>query len=42
MVRNTLKPLMSADQIVAAGIDPTERAERLSEADFVALAKELT
>jgi 16S rRNA (adenine1518-N6/adenine1519-N6)-dimethyltransferase len=41
MVRNTLKPLMSADQITAAGVDPTERAEQLSEADFVALTRQL-
>ncbi|MFM8339086.1 MAG: 16S rRNA (adenine(1518)-N(6)/adenine(1519)-N(6))-dimethyltransferase RsmA [Fluviibacter sp.] len=41
MVRNTLKPLMSADQISAAGVDPTERAEQLSEADFVALTRQL-
>ena len=41
MVRNTLKPLLSSEQIEAAGVDPTERAEQLSEADFVALAKQL-
>jgi 16S rRNA (adenine1518-N6/adenine1519-N6)-dimethyltransferase len=41
MVRNTLKPLLSSEQIKAAGVDPTERAEQLSEADFVALAKQL-
>ena len=41
MVRNTLKPLLSATQIEAAGVDPTERAEHLSEADFVALAHQL-
>ncbi len=41
MVRNTLKPLMSADQIATAGVDPTERAEQLSEADFVALTRQL-
>jgi 16S rRNA (adenine1518-N6/adenine1519-N6)-dimethyltransferase len=41
MVRNTLKPLLDSAQIQAAGVDPTERAEHLSEADFVALAKQL-
>ena len=41
MVRNTLKPIMSADQIEAAGVNPTERAEQLTEADFVALANQL-
>lgn len=41
MVRNTLKPLMTSKQIEAAGVDPTERAEQLSEADFVALANQL-
>lgn len=41
MVRNTLKPLMTSDQIKAAGVDPAERAEQLSEADFVALANRL-
>ncbi len=41
MVRNTLKPLLSAEDIEAAGVDPTERAEQLSEADFVALANRL-
>ena len=41
MVRNTLKPILDAGQIEAAGVDPTERAEQLSEADFVALANQL-
>ena len=41
MVRNTLKPLMTAAQIEAAGVDPTERAEQLSEANFVALTQQL-
>ena len=41
MVRNTLKQLMTAAQIEAAGVDPTERAEQLSEADFVALTHQL-
>lgn len=42
MVRNTLKPLLDSAQILAAGVDPTERAEHLSEADFVALANQLS
>ena len=41
MVRNTLKPLLTSDQIEAAGVDPTERAEQLSEDHFVALANQL-
>ncbi|WVH09203.1 MAG: SSU rRNA (adenine(1518)-N(6)/adenine(1519)-N(6))-dimethyltransferase [Fluviibacter phosphoraccumulans EoVTN8] len=41
MVRNTLKPLLTSKQIEAAGVNPMERAEQLSEADFVALAKQL-
>ena len=41
MVRNTLKPLLTAEQIDAAGVEPTERAEQLTEADFVALANQL-
>jgi 16S rRNA (adenine1518-N6/adenine1519-N6)-dimethyltransferase len=41
MVRNTLKPLLTSEQIEAAGVNPTERAEQLSEADFVALANQL-
>jgi 16S rRNA (adenine1518-N6/adenine1519-N6)-dimethyltransferase len=41
MVRNTLKPILDSAQIAAAGVDPTERAEHLSEADFIALANQL-
>ncbi len=41
MVRNTLKPLLDAEEIEAAGVNPTERAEQLTEADFVALAHQL-
>lgn len=36
---NALKPLLSADEIRAAGIDPTLRAERLSPAEFATLAR---
>lgn len=35
---NALKPLMDADRIRAAGIDPTLRAERLHARDFAKLA----
>jgi len=35
---NALNELMSAEQIVAAGIDPRTRAEQLAPRDFVALA----
>lgn len=35
---NALKPLMTADQIRAAGIDPSLRAERLHARDFARLA----
>jgi 16S rRNA (adenine1518-N6/adenine1519-N6)-dimethyltransferase len=41
-LRNTLKPLLSAERIEALGIDPSTRAETLSVADFVALANETT
>lgn len=41
MVRNTLKPLLTSEQIEAAGVAPTDRAEQLSEANFVALANQL-
>ena len=37
-LRNSLGKLMHADQITAAGIDPSLRAERLSLADFVRLS----
>ena len=35
---NTLKPYLTADQILALGIDPKRRGETLSVAEFVALA----
>ena len=37
-LRNTLKPLLQAEQIERAGIDPSRRAETLSVADFVRLS----
>ena len=37
-LRNALQPLCSAEEITAAGIDPTQRAEQLAVADFVRLA----
>jgi 16S rRNA (adenine1518-N6/adenine1519-N6)-dimethyltransferase len=37
-LRNTLKPLLSAERIERAGIDPGRRPETLSVAEFVALA----
>ena len=37
-LRNTLKPLMNAEQIEAQGIDPRRRAETLSLAEFALLA----
>ena len=40
-LRNTLKPLMSADDISACGIDPSIRAEQLAPADFARLANAL-
>lgn len=41
-LRNGLRELLDAAQIRAAGIDPTLRAERLSLADFAALANRLS
>ena len=41
-LRNNLKPLLTAEQIEAAGIDPSIRPERLSVADFVNLANQLS
>jgi 16S rRNA (adenine1518-N6/adenine1519-N6)-dimethyltransferase len=41
-LRNALKPLLAAEEIVAAGIDPGLRAEVLSPADFIALGRQLT
>ena len=40
-LRNALKPLLDAEDIVAAGIDPGLRAEVLSPADFIALSQRL-
>jgi 16S rRNA (adenine1518-N6/adenine1519-N6)-dimethyltransferase len=37
-LRNALKPLLSAENIAAAGIDPNVRAEVLTPANFAALA----
>lgn len=37
-LRNTLKGLLTAEQIESVGINPTQRAETLSVADFVNLA----
>ena len=41
-LRNALKALLDAEDIVAAGIDPGLRAEVLSPAEFVALSRRLT
>jgi len=38
-LRNTLKGLLSGEQIEAQGIDPVRRAETLSLAEFAALAR---
>ncbi|WP_421621899.1 16S rRNA (adenine(1518)-N(6)/adenine(1519)-N(6))-dimethyltransferase RsmA [Alkalilimnicola ehrlichii] len=38
-LRNTLRPLMSADTIIGVGIDPRERAENLSLEQFAALSQ---
>lgn len=40
-LRNSLKPLLDTEDIVAAGIDPGLRAEVLSPAEFVALSRRL-
>lgn len=40
-LRNSLKALLDAEDIVAAGIDPGLRAEVLSPAEFVALSRRL-
>lgn len=37
-LRNTLKGLLTAEQIESVGINPTQRAETLSVADFVSLS----
>jgi 16S rRNA (adenine1518-N6/adenine1519-N6)-dimethyltransferase len=41
MLRQSLKPLLPEDAILAAGIDPTRRAETLSVGEFAALARQL-
>jgi 16S rRNA (adenine1518-N6/adenine1519-N6)-dimethyltransferase len=41
MLRQSLKPLLPEDAILAAGIDPTRRAETLSVSEFAALARRL-
>lgn len=41
-LRNSLKPFLDVEEIVAAGIDPGLRAEVLSPAEFVALSSRLT
>ncbi|MEL7046174.1 MAG: rRNA adenine N-6-methyltransferase family protein, partial [Pseudomonadota bacterium] len=40
-LRNTLKPLLSAEAIAATGVDPTRRAETLSIEEFIDLAAQL-
>ncbi len=40
-LRNSLRELFSADQILATGIDPGQRAEQLSLSQFAALARSL-
>ena len=40
-LRNSLRNLLRAEQIVAAGIDPGQRAEQLSLSQFAALARAL-
>ena len=39
-LRNTLRSMLDADEIIAAGVDPTARAETLSLEDFAALANQ--
>jgi 16S rRNA (adenine1518-N6/adenine1519-N6)-dimethyltransferase len=41
-LRNTLKSLLTSEQIEATGVDPTIRAERISLADFVQLSDRYT
>jgi len=38
-LRNSLRDLLSADQMIAAGVDPGNRAEQLSLSEFAALAR---
>ncbi len=40
-LRNSLRDVLSAEQIIAAGIDPGQRAEQLSLSQFAALARSL-
>jgi 16S rRNA (adenine1518-N6/adenine1519-N6)-dimethyltransferase len=40
-LRNTLKPLLTAEEIASCGIDPAQRAEHLSIEDFARLANSL-
>jgi 16S rRNA (adenine1518-N6/adenine1519-N6)-dimethyltransferase len=40
-LRNTLKPLLSEESIVAEGLDPTLRPEQVDLAGFVRLANHL-
>lgn len=37
-IRNSLKPLLSSEQLIALSFDPTARAEQLSLADFVKIS----
>ena len=41
-LRNSLRQLLTAEQIAAAGLDPSTRAEQLSVADFANLANRAT
>lgn len=41
MLRSSLKPLFSEDQLIESGINPCARAEELTVADFVLLARSL-
>jgi 16S rRNA (adenine1518-N6/adenine1519-N6)-dimethyltransferase len=41
MLRASLKGTLNEEQIVAAGVEPTERPENLELRDFVNLAKQL-
>ena len=37
-LRNALQPLCAAEEIMAAGVDPSQRAEQLDVADFIRIA----
>lgn len=41
-LRNTLKKLIDADQLITLGIDPTQRAETLSVSQFVAISNRIS